>query len=468
LTTCGSPSIGPLLKKRSDDLRQALETLFIFHATGRHEEGLNLFHRIMEGLRTDNPVGTQGIVFALATTYYSYFTYNLGFHKRSQKLRGEGLAVLDQLNARYDKAIASSMSNYSGYFPDNVEAEYALFLENLTLFEARGKIAAMGTAHTVLARLAQQSRSLSEGMAHSQKAVEIARDIQSKQMEAIALVGMGFGAAQSGNYVDALDYGTQANQVWAQVYSWPLPPLVALLTNLNVTMGAFNEAAERLGNAAAISRQLGNRRLLAAQLHDLGWVTWLWHKDFDEAAPLLNEALVLRRQIDDKGGMAATLSTLAWIMSRSEQFTSATQLLQESLGLRNEIGDFLEVTNVFNRLAYVALSEGNLAQTQSYLEQALRSASQQDYSIFLGESLISLGLLKHKAGELDQAVELLTAGFNYHTNPMAINMDLKSIAESSLNEMKSALPPAQFTAAEAQGKSLDVKDYVSKYLDEHH
>src|SRR5258708_8580661 len=118
----------------------------------------------------------------------------------------------------------------------------------------------MGTAHTVLARLAQQSRSLSEGMAHSQKAVEIARGIQSKQMEAIALVRMGFGAAQSGNYVDALDYGTQANQVWAQVYSWPFPPLVALLTNLNLTMGAFMKAAELLGNAPAISRQLGNRR----------------------------------------------------------------------------------------------------------------------------------------------------------------------------------------------------------------
>src|SRR5260221_532335 len=83
------------------------------------EEGLNVFHKIVEALQTDHPEGSQGIAFAVATVYYGYFNYILGYHERGQVLRREGLAILDRLDARYEKAVASSLSFYSDFESDN-------------------------------------------------------------------------------------------------------------------------------------------------------------------------------------------------------------------------------------------------------------------------------------------------------------------------------------------------------------
>jgi predicted ATPase/tetratricopeptide (TPR) repeat protein/tRNA A-37 threonylcarbamoyl transferase component Bud32 len=459
-----------IVHRRIDDLSQAVSAVFWYYFEDRMPEGYAVFLNIVEALRTDHPEGQQGILYGRALVVCAYFASFLGLQERTQTMRREGLSVLEKIGAHYDRAVATTIAYLADFYPEDLEADFDLLLNSRKLFQEHGDLAHLAGANIGLSRIASLGLHRPEvAVDYAEQARQYAHAVQNRTLEAVAMMQLGFVAITLGDHAKALQLGREAYQLWLEERNFPLPPLMELLTTLNIAQEDFAEAEARHREAIQIARKLGNRRALAVQHHQLAWLLWLWRKDFAGASDLFRQAETVRRQIDDKSGLAHTLTMLGWVMWRNGQSAAAKHQLEEALSLRRQIGDTISTPSIFNCLALIALSEGKSDEAHRYLVQALRLSLHEmpwSQAQFMEESLTVLGQLKFRTGELEQAVELLVCALRF--NPVRLfsdsNADLRAMAGETLRELQAQLPPDVFAAAQERGKALDARTFAQHFL----
>jgi tetratricopeptide (TPR) repeat protein len=130
-----------------------------------------------------------------------------------------------------------------------------------------------------------------------------------------------------------------------------------------------------LEEALALSRELGDRLLIASALTNQGLVA----KDqgnYCTAAAVLEEALAVFRDMGFGWGIVESLTALGAIASDQGDFDRAAAAIQEGLAFARDVGDRRGLAMAMEELAFVASSrqEPELAARLVGAAQALREA----------------------------------------------------------------------------------------------
>ncbi|MGB7442878.1 MAG: tetratricopeptide repeat protein [Coleofasciculaceae cyanobacterium] len=143
-----------------------------------------------------------------------------------------------------------------------------------------------------------------------QQALDLARKIQARKLEATVLVGIGLVYDNIGQPQQALEYYNQAFPIFREVGD--RFGEAATLNNIGLVyqgIGQPQQALEYYNQALPILREVGNRPIEATTLNNIGAV----YRDIgqpQQALDYFNQALPILREVGDRPGEATTLNNI--------------------------------------------------------------------------------------------------------------------------------------------------------------
>jgi non-specific serine/threonine protein kinase len=188
---------------------------------------------------------------------------------------------------------------------------------------------------------------------------------------------------------------------------------------------------------------------------------------YGEAFALYQESLTLRRQIGDRAGEALALNNMASIARASGDLTRAEALAGEARDLFQGLGDDWGVAISLLALAHIACQQGRadeaevVARTSLELRRALgaRQGIMRCLDI-LAEVAVAQGNLDH-AVRLYGAVDSMRQALGFARAP-----DESARYARELDQIRTAVGEARFSAAWTAGQALDADDAVREGLGE--
>jgi tetratricopeptide (TPR) repeat protein len=128
------------------------------------------------------------------------------------------------------------------------------------------------------------------------------------------------------------------------------------------------------------------------------------------ARSLMEESVALSREVGDKWMLAVALCDLAQVVWAQGNALSARVLLEEGLTLTQELGGKWGETRFFSILAAWARAQGDYAQAAAHYQEAFSVAQQTGDMQIIGESLAGLGDMVRRQGDNAKALELYNQG----------------------------------------------------------
>ncbi len=173
-------------------------------------------------------------------------------------------------------------------------------------------------------------------------------------------------------------------------------------------------ARDRLADALALARELGDERAAADALDELGIVAVLGGVGDDEAAArLFGESLALARRIGDRAIAARALMHLGNVARMRGDDAGAAARYEESLGLLRPGGDLGDLGRALNNVGLSALLAGDGARAEALLAEAIALLREAGDANGLAVTLCTLGQAAlarddagHAAGPLRESLAL--------------------------------------------------------------
>ncbi len=132
--------------------------------------------------------------------------------------------------------------------------------------------------------------------------------------------------------------------------------------------GLRTEAEHYLSEAISLSRELGDRPLLANAFLSLGGV-FLLMGDYDRALECALECEPVFRELDDQLDVAKSLAIRASVLSRRQDHDQALILYEEALAIRRKLGAPFEISVILQNLGMVALRKGEYRRAIAYADE---------------------------------------------------------------------------------------------------
>jgi tetratricopeptide (TPR) repeat protein len=321
------------------------------------------------------------------------------------------------------------------------------------------------------------------------------RELDARREIAYALSYLGRVFAEEGNpqHEQALDILRKIGDQRGIAVS-----LHALGWNL-IPQGEYEAARRRLQESLALYRELGNRQGMADALGGLGYVTWVLG-EFEAAKRIHQESYALSHEVGDQGGVALSLARWARDACGLQEYEEAKQLYGQSLALFREIGNLAGMAMVLGDLSELATVLGQYTEARQLAHRSLAMDEQLRYPVqkawasrVLGNAARELDDLRGAREYLRQALEigmsvqaiapaLLTvvgiAALLMREGQKAKALELlalvlshpstwqwtKDRAAPLVAELKAALSPELFAAAQERGRARDLDTTVKELL----
>jgi len=199
---------------------------------------------------------------------------------------------------------------------------------------------------------------MDEAMRHLTAAVEMARKIDNKPLEARSLRAIG----------NTLMWG--------------------------VTPDTMDEGRMRLEESSRICKEIGDKVTEASILHSLG-MYYNWKGEFDRAKENLKEALALEEEVGVIPRTIGNLWSLSMILAGNGEYNDAISTGQKCLQLARDSGLWTNVSIVLNTLGWIYHDLSNIELAIKYNNEAIEIARAHQKGLASGgvpASLLNLGM----------------------------------------------------------------------------
>jgi tetratricopeptide (TPR) repeat protein len=176
----------------------------------------------------------------------------------------------------------------------------------------------------------------------------------------------------------------------------------------------FAHGQNDLGNALAlgqealmVAQELGDQRLIAWALLQMGDISISTWRDTPANLTLLEESLSLFRTIDESFGIARTLFVLGYAKFRQGDVPDSIALLEECQVLYRELGDKSGAADPLWVLGLVALERAEAARAVALFEESLTLCQDAGDRWGVANTLGLLGIAESQRGRLERAKLLL-------------------------------------------------------------
>ena len=234
----------------------------------------------------------------------------------------------------------------------------------------------------------------------------------SRSLEAIGRV-----AALQGRWQEADSLYDEAIRQWSVDFGEGegyLATVWANQANIRYQMGEFEAAAAAYRNGIRVWRQSGDRRILAAALRNLGIIE-MSAGNTVEAEARLQEALEMRRELngDLHTSVAETHSSLAFLHVVRSRFIDAETEARAALDQYAQLveSDYAPRFNTLLALGIALVGQQRCGEAIPILTEVLARFEEtlNPADVLLGRARLWLGVCQARAGDVDQARELLSS-----------------------------------------------------------
>ncbi|HYF63653.1 MAG TPA: tetratricopeptide repeat protein [Herpetosiphonaceae bacterium] len=224
----------------------------------------------------------------------------------------------------------------------------------------------------------------------------------------------------------------------------PLARARALATSgfLAFHQGDHRRAIELSEEALGLGRSLGDQRVIAAALFNLGSAA-LFLNRYDQSMACYDESLAIYRALGETGEAAQILKNQGLVAKEQGDYAAATSLIEESLRLRRSINDTRGMANSLVNLSIVVYWLGQYARAATLAEEAhelYKSLGDHGGRAYI---LDILGMAMHKQGDsvvgalmLEESLSLFRSIEDASGAAMALN-DL-GLVEQALGRLERA------------------------------
>jgi len=192
--------------------------------------------------------------------------------------------------------------------------------------------------------------------------------------------------------------------------------------------------------------------------------------DYDAARDFIEEALVAARQSNDQFGVARSLSMLGDLARTRGDDLKARPFYQEALAICRTLGNQYAIGNILNNLAAAEYTLAEYEASFQHFLEALKMAQVSDGKIagdkiaisYALDGFAAIAVTRQKvevAAQLAGAADRLRASINYKIEPAE-----RRFREEYLSTAQSILTEADFSAAYAKGRQLDLDQALSLAL----
>ena len=273
---------------------------------------------------------------------------------------------------------------------------------------------------------------------------------------ALALTGIGMGAAQQGDNAEAHAALQEGITLWRELGDTVhLTEALHILGHVVFDQQKVAEAGRLFAESLAFYQQMGDTSQVATLTSDLGLVAL--HEGAYAAARLrLNEAIALCRAHAFVDELAGTLERLADLDRVEGNFGMARTRYEESLALCREIGSKLGAASKLHKLGRVALHDGEHERARQLIAESLTMQEAEGNRQGIAECLAGLGSVAAATGDLPRATTLLAAANALLTAIGAPLSPADQLAyDRDVAAVRAHLAPAEFERCWQAGQAHD-------------
>jgi predicted ATPase/DNA-binding CsgD family transcriptional regulator len=244
---------------------------------------------------------------------------------------------------------------------------------------------------------------------------------------------------------------------------WPEGPAAARAVALNAAgslayhAGQYTRAVTFHEQALELRRALGDRRGMAASLHNLG-ITALNLKDPDRAEVLCVESRALWREVGDDRGVAISLNSSAILARNRGDHEQARAHYDESLAIFRRLGDTWGMGLVLNNLARVARDVEDWAQVAAFSDESMALFQALGDRRGVAWVLSNLTVVAGRRGLWEQAARLhgVAEALREAVGAVSFGLSPAELAahEATVTTARARLGDAAFAEATAAGRAL--------------
>lgn len=244
------------------------------------------------------------------------------------------------------------------------------------------------------------------------EAQKMAREINHRREEGICYNNIGIYYWKMSNYSKALKYYQLSLEIAEKENA--AESKSQSLTNLSllyVDLADYDRALECLLLVLKIDRDLKNENYIYMDLNNLGiifrnrGILLDNKKDFFESISNLSYSLLLTRRNKDKKSEVKILNNIGETYYCLEDYIEAIKNYNAALNIAIEIHDLVETSNISNNLGNTHLSINNYQKASIYFKRSIELALKINNAKILWEAYYGLGQCHEKNGELIAALD---------------------------------------------------------------
>jgi predicted ATPase/Tfp pilus assembly protein PilF len=275
------------------------------------------------------------------------------------------------------------------------------------------------------ARLTREQGDYGAAQSFYETCLRLGQELDTKDIIANALSGLGIIAHERGEYVTARDFHAQS---------------------------------------LALERAANNDTGIGACLNNLGVVAY-YQQDYPTARTFFEESLAIRRKLEDDYGIGASLSNLGLVALGQEDATSARAYFEEGLIVQKALGDKRSLALTYSNMAMLEEGLGDYKKAKLLIIESLKIVVEIGYkraaTLLLG-GLADIAVMQEEFGQAAVfwgALERLreTTGIPLHPND-------RPEYEQKVNLAKAQVGDETFTRAWQEGMGMTLEQVLGLVL----
>ena len=168
--------------------------------------------------------------------------------------------------------------------------------------------------------------------------------------------------------------------------------------------GKMDQALECYEKSLAISKDLGNKRLIAHSLNGIGDI-YFRQRGLDQALEFYEKSWVIREELGNKRLIAESLNSIGLAYSHKGELDQALEFFEKSRVISEELGNKRPITLLLNNIGYIYHQKGELGQALDIFKEGLVLSEEERYTSQTAHSLWGLGIVYQELGELEEALD---------------------------------------------------------------
>jgi len=191
----------------------------------------------------------------------------------------------------------------------------------------------------------------------------------------------------------------------------------------------WEEARDKLQEAADVFEQVGNPADIAASLNNIGFIYRRQGK-LEEALSYVKRALAYDEQVGNPASIASSLNNIGNIYYYQGKLEEALSYHKRALAQFEQVGNPARIALSLNNIGGIYDSQGRLEEALVYHERALALVEQVGNPADIATSLNNIGNIYHSQGKLEEALV-------YHERALARREQVGNLADiaASLNNI---------------------------------